>query len=232
MLLGDDVMKKFKGKFIVILGIVVVVLLAVSNWYSITFNDWRLVAPTDFSTYVFRPQDLPMIISLSLFILYVLYLGVLLIGAGIAEKQRRKTSKTTRKIDPRLGLLGFLGFFGFLGFWTYSAYQAVSPFVFFGLFGFFGFFYEGKMSNTFMDERFEENRVRAELTAHRAAIFIIFAALILLNQNAGALLGSLEYTLIALTILISLAVALDLFLSEYLLYRYDQADQPDESGED
>ena len=88
------------------------------------------------------------------------------------------------------------------------------------------------MSNTFMDERFEENRVRAELTAHRTAMSIIFLSLLLLNLNNGALFGRLEYTLIALTILISLAVALDMFLCEYLLYRYDQADQSDAGGED
>lgn len=225
-------MKKFNGKLIVILAVIVVLLLAAASWYSITFNDWRLVAPMAASDYVFRPQDLPMIIAVALFILYVLYLGVLLCRAIIANKERQKVSKTTRKIDPRLGLLGFFGFFGFAGFWTYGAFHIISPFVFFAFFGFFGFFYEGKMSNTFMDERYEENRARAELTAHRAALSITFLSLILLNLNAGALLGSLEYTLIALTILISLAIALDVFLGEYLLYRYDHDDQLDAGGED
>ena len=224
-------MKKHMPRLTVILGIAVVLLLAASTWYSVNFNDWRLVAPTDLSAYVFRPQDLPMLVSLSLTILYVLYLGAVLCRAIITNKQAQAVSQTTRKINPRLGLLGFLGFFGFLGFWTYGVFGAVSPFVFFGFFGFFGFFYEGKMSNTFMDERYRENRVRAELTAHRAAISIVFLALILLNLNTGALFGSLECTLIALTILISLAVALDVFLCEYLLYRYDQVDQTDDGGE-
>lgn len=223
-------MKKFNAKFTVILGVAVVLLLAASNWYAVSFNDWRLVAPMDFSNYVFRPQDLPMIVSTTLFILYVLYLGVLLCKAAITNKQAQKISKTTRKINPRLGLLGFCGFFGFLGFWTYSVDKSIFPFVFFGFFGFFSFFYEGKMSNTFMDERYRENRVRAELTAHRVAVAIIFLTLILLSR--GALLGNLEYTLIALTILISLALALDVFLSEYLLYRYDHEDQLDAGGED
>ena len=44
-------------------------------------------------------------------------------------------------------------------------------------------------------------------------------------------MGNLEYTLIAVLIVLSLTVALDLFLSEYLLYRYDRADQLDEGGE-
>ena len=224
-------MKKFQGKLTVILAVVVVLLLALSTWYSVTFNDWRLVAPMDFSAYEFRVQDLPMLISIALVILYALYLAALLFRAIIANKLRQAAAKTTRKLNPKLGLLGFFGLFGFVGFWTYSAYHVVSPFVFFGFFGFFGFFYEGKMSNTLMDERYEENRIHAELAAHRVALTITFLSLILLNLNAGALLGSLEFTLIALTILISLAVALDLFLSEYLLYRYDCADQAD-GGED
>ena len=225
-------MKKFNWKFTLFLGVIVVLLLAAASWYSITFNDWRLVAPTDISTYVFRPQDLPMLISIGLVILYVLYLGFLFIRGIIVEKQRKVTSKTTRKINPRLGLLGFFGFFGFLGFWTYSVDKSVFPFVFFTFFGFFSFFYEGKMSSTFMDERFEENRVRAELMAHRTAMSVIFLSLLLLNLNDGALFGRLEYTLIALTILVSLALALDVFLSEYLLYRYDHEDRLDADGED
>lgn len=222
-------MKKFKEKLIVILAVAVVLLMALSTWYSVAFNDWRLVEPVDFSTYEFRVQDLPMIVSVTLFVLYVLYLAVQLCGAILANKRRQAAAKTTRKINPRLGLLGFFGFLGLIGFWTYGAFHVISPFVFFAFFGFFGFYYEGKMSNTFMDERYEENRVRAELTAHRVALSITFLCLILLNAN---LLGSLEFTLIAFTILISLAFALDVFLSEYLLYRYDHSDQLDGDGEE
>lgn len=223
-------MKKFKGKITVILGVVVVLLLAAASWYSIVFNDWRLVAPMDLSAYQFLTKDLPMLASLFLFILYVLYLFALLIGTILANRRRLAETRTTRKLNPKLGLLGFAGFLGFLGFWSYSQFHEVYPFMFFVFFGFFGFFYEGRMSNTLMDERFEENRVRAELTAHRVTRIIIFLTLILVGR--GALLGSLEYTLIAFIALISLAFALDLFLSEYLLYRYDCADQPDGGGED
>lgn len=223
-------MKKFKGKIPVILGVIVVVLLALSSWYSIVFNDWRLVKPMDFSAYQFLARDLPMLASLFLFILYVLYLFALLIGIIAASRQRAKTAKTTRKLNPKLGLLGFAGFFGFLGFWSYSQFHEVYPFIFFVFFGFFGFFYEGRMSNILMDERFEENRMRAELTAHRVAQAVVFLTLLLVGR--GALMGSLEYTLIAAIILISLAYALDLFLSEYLLYRYDSTDQLDDGGED
>ena len=217
-------MKKFNGKITVIQAVVVVVLLAAASWYSVAFNDRRLVDPMDFSAYEFRVQDLPMIVSIALFVLYVLYLGVLVVRAIIANKLRAEGSKTTRKINPKLGLLGFAGFLGFVGFWSYSAFHIVSPFVFFTFFGFFGFFYEGKMSNTLMDERYVENKLRAELTAHRVMRAIVFLTLILFGR--GALLGGLEYTLIAVLIVLSLTVALDLFLSEYLLYRYDREDVP------
>lgn len=220
-------MKKPSVKFTVILGVIVVLLLAGASWYSIMFNDWRLVVPVDLSTYEFVPQDLPMIISTLLFVLYVLYLAALLLRAVIASKRRQETANTTRRLNPKLGLLGFTGFLGFGGFWTYSAYEAVFPFIFFAFFGFFGFFYEGKMSNTLMDERYVENRTQAELTAHRVTVGILLAVLLVVGHGRGALLGSLDYTLIAVLIALSLTVALDLFLSEYLLYRYDSADQLD-----
>ena len=107
-------MKKPSVKFTVILGVIVVLLLAGASWYSIMFNDWRLVAPVDLSTYEFVPQDLPMIISTLLFVLYVLYLAALILGAAIASKRRQETANTTRRLNPKLGLLGFAGFLGFL----------------------------------------------------------------------------------------------------------------------
>lgn len=224
-------MKRPSVRSTIILGVLVVLLLAGASWYAITFNDWRLVAPTDLSTYQFKPQDLPMLISTALFVLYALYLAVLLLRSILANRHRGETANTTRRLDPRLGLLGFCGFLGFAGFWTYGSFRDVSPFVFFAFFGFFGFFYEGKMSNTLMDERYVENKLRAELGAHRVVIAIVFAALIVTGLGRGALLGNLEHTLIAVLIVLSLTVALDLFLSEYLLYRYDRADQLDEGGE-
>lgn len=44
-------------------------------------------------------------------------------------------------------------------------------------------------------------------------------------------MGCLEYTLIALVIVIALSLALELFLSEYLLYHYDHDEPFDESEE-
>lgn len=85
------------------------------------------------------------------------------------------------------------------------------------------------MSGTFMDERFRENAAHAQLTAYKTTFSITFLALILLCR--GKLFGSLEYTLIAVIIVLSLALACGLFLSEYLLYRYDHDDLAEESGE-
>ena len=222
-------MKKSNTKFTVFLGVICALLLAVSSWYSIEFNDSRLVAPTELSEYAFRMQDLPMIISVTLFALYILYLFVLMLRAVIANKRREEIVNSTRTISPKMGFLGFLGFAGFLGFWTYSMDKIIFPFVFFMFFGYFGFFYEGKMSNTFMDERYKENRIKAHLTADKTALAIIFLAMLILGQ--GMFMGNPEYTLIALIIVISLSIALEVFLSEYLLYRYDYDEQLEESEE-
>ena len=97
------------------------------------------------------------------------------------------------------------------------------PFVFFVFFGFFGFYYEGKMSQTLMDERFRENAARANLRASNIAFTLLFIALIAVGQ--GHLLSNPAYSLIALLIALSLVLALRLFLGEYLLYRYDHGKQ-------
>lgn len=129
---------------------------------------------------------------------------------------------TTRRINPKLGLLGVLGFFGFFGIWTYKADGTVFPFIFFAFFGFFGFFFEGKMSSTLMDERYRENKQRAELVSYRMGMRLAFLTLI--TSSWSWLLPSSEMTLIFLTISLSLIFALVVFLSEYLLYCYDSSD--------
>lgn len=207
-------------------GIFCILSVFISVWYAVTFQDSRLVAPMDFRDYVFRAEDLPMLVSVSLTCIYVL---AVVIGLFVQSGKRRGQAKeagVTRRIHPRLGLLGMLGFLGFVGFSTYPIDGTVFPFAFFL---FFGFFYEGKMSETFMDERFRENVIRARLKAYRITVSMMFAALIILCR--GKLFGSLEYTLIAVIITLSLALALGIFLSEYLLYRYDHDDQMEDGEE-
>lgn len=125
-----------------------------------------------------------------------------------------KTNKT-RRLNPKLGFLGFFGFLGFLdldlpGFWL--------RFIFFG---FFGFFYEGKMSDTLMDERFRENKNRAQLMALKIAFVVIIIALLFLSLGEYFNIMSTEYLYRVGNSLIALSIALAMFLSEYLLYRYD-----------
>lgn len=221
-------MKK-RTKLTICLGVICALLVAISSWYTIAYNNSRFIVPMDLSEYVFRVQDLPMIISGVFLALYVVYLVVLLLRYIMTNRRRELTLQSTRTINPKLGFLGLLGFAGFLGFWTYSVDKTIFPFVFFLFFGFFGFFYEGKMSGIFMDERFRENVARAQLNTYKITFSITLIALVILCQ--GRLFGSLEYTLIATIIVLSLTLALGIFLPEYLLYRYDHDDQMEEGGE-
>ena len=59
-------MKHSTLKNIVLPGIFCAACLGASVWYSVVFNHSRLIAPTDFSTYVFRVQDLPLMLACSL----------------------------------------------------------------------------------------------------------------------------------------------------------------------
>ena len=222
-------MKKNKVKLWAGCGIFCIAAMVLSTWYAVTFNDSRLVVPMDFGSYSFIPQDLPMLLSVSLFGLYALALCFLLMRS--IRKNKRDTTRTnrSRRVHPRLGFLGLLGFLGFAGFWAYPATGDVSPFLFFLFFGFFGFIYEGKMSGTLMDERFRENAASAQLITYRTTFSITLLALLILCQ--GKLLGSLEYTLIATIIVLSLTLALGIFLPEYLLYRYDHDDRIEEGEE-
>lgn len=134
--------------------------------------------------------------------------------------------KETRKLNPRLGILGILGFAGLAGIWTYQVNGVVFPFIFFAFFGFFGFFFEGKMSNTLMDERYVENRCNAELRAYRIGLIVSFISLIACSWDW--FLSSNEAKLIFITISLSFVFALVIFLQEYLLYRYDYKDKSEE----
>ena len=220
-------MKKNPVKIWVCCGIFCALSLLLSTWYAVTFNDSRLVVPTELASYAFVPKDLPVILSISLTCLYLIALFLLLFVRVWKSRRRTAAANTTRRLNPKLGFLGLLGFLGFAGFWTYSVNRDVFPFAFFLFFGFFGFFYEGKLSETFMDERFRENAAHAQLNAYKITFRITLIALIVLCQ--GKLFRHLEYTLIAGIIVLSLTLALGIFLSEYLLYRYDHGDQ---TGED
>lgn len=122
----------------------------------------------------------------------------------------------TRTINPKMGLLGFFGFLGFIGF-LLEGIVAPFPFFFFAFFGFFGFYYEGKMSNTLIDERFKINAYRAEAISNKISLnAIILVAIIVLARvkEIQALLSFLIAT-------IGLAFGLSVFLQQYLLYKFE-----------
>lgn len=220
-------MKNKGWKTIVLPGVLCAACMAASTWYAIRWNEGRLVKPMDFSSYVFRLQDLPMMGSVILVTLYVFYLVALGIRFTLTQRRNQANSRYTRSVSPKLGFLGLLGFLGFAGFWTCQSHGKVFPFVFFIFFGFFGFFYEGKMSHTLMDERYKENQMRAQLVASRTALGLILMATVIFGQ--GFLGGTLTFTFSAYVIIVSLTLALHLFLGEYLLYHYDHDAQSDES---
>lgn len=219
-------MKKSTRNGMIIWGAVTLLLLFLSVWYAVQWNDSRLVAPMDLTTYTFRAKDLPMIIAGLLTAIYVVSLFGVLFRTLWRNNRLAQERKVTRQLNPKLGCLGFLGLLGFAGIWTYQIDGSVFPFAFFLFFGFFGFYYEGKMSGTFMDERFRENAVRAQLGAIKVSGILVFFVLLILCQ--GELLGHMQYTVIAATVLLAIALALYIFLSEYLLYRYDYDEQLEE----
>ena len=180
-------MKK-RTKLTICLGVICALLVAISSWYTIAFNNSRFIVPMDLSEYVFRVQDLPMIISGVLLTLYIVNIVVLFLESIKTNRRRELTLQSTRTINPKLGFLGLLGF-----------------------------------------ERYKENKMKAQSVANKTSLSIIFLAILILGQ--GKLMDNLEYTLIALVIVIALSIALEIFLSEYLLYHYDNDEQFDESEE-
>lgn len=118
------------GKQLMIIGAVCVLVLVLSSWYSVVYNDSRLVVPMDFSSYSFQIKDLPMILSIIVFAVYIFYLFISLFLTAVKRNQAANESNITRRLNPRLGYLGFLGLLGFCGFWTYHVDQRVFPFAF------------------------------------------------------------------------------------------------------
>lgn len=79
-------MKHSTLKNIVLPGIFCAACLGASVWYSVVFNHSRLITPTDFSTYVFRVQDLPLMLACILCAAYLIWLFV----RGFQHVQQQK----------------------------------------------------------------------------------------------------------------------------------------------
>lgn len=133
----------------------------------------------------------------------------------------------TRKINPKLGLLGLLGFLGFSGFLPkflnlQNGNTIPIFFFFFSFFGFFSFYYEGKMSNVLIDERFESNLYRASAIANKTALISIlgvsiFTMTVLSINNPYNMLSILIAT-------IGFSFGLSIFLQQYLLYQFENGE--------
>ncbi len=211
-------MSKKQIKRIVGMGIGCVILLAAGIVYSLLYNEGRWVKEMDMSEYVFSVKDIPMLGAGSLIGAYAIYIAVLFLKAAWNMKHRE--SNYTRKIPPFLGVFGALGFLGFIGFWTYQEHGIIFPFIFFIFFGLFGLFFEGKLSHTLEDELFQENKRRAELKAYKTGFVLLFVVIWLVG--GGMFSRNVEWCAIFMLISISLIYALVLFLSNYLLYRYEK----------
>ena len=203
---------------------IVISLLLLSVAYSLAFNDGRWVYIMDLSTYVFQPQDLAMLIPGALIFCYVIYFLIAIWSHAVKLMFTKEPSEDgrsySRTISPHFGWLGFFGFLGFGGFWTYAEFGQIFPFIFFVFFGFFGLFFEGRLSHTLEDELFQENRRRAELKAYRIGFALLFIVIWLMGM--GFLSRNVEWCAVFMLASMSLIYGLVLFLSNYLLYRYER----------
>ena len=93
-------MKK-RTKLTICLGVICALLVAISSWYTIAFNNSRFIVPMDLSEYVFRVQDLPMIISGVLLTLYIVNIVVLFLESIKTNRRRELTLQSTRTIIQR-----------------------------------------------------------------------------------------------------------------------------------
>ena len=96
-------------------------------------------------------------------------------------------------------------------------------FCFFHIFGFFSFFFEGKLSHILEDELFQENKRKAQLEAYKIGFKLLFVVIWLMA--IGMFSRNVEWCAIFMLISVSLIYALVLFLSNYLLYRYEKRDK-------
>ena len=81
-------------------------LMAAAVWYSVTYNEARLVEPMDFSTYVFRPQDLPMILGILAVAAYALCLAAAVVRAAFRARRDPDSAVYTSRVGPRRGGVG------------------------------------------------------------------------------------------------------------------------------
>ena len=214
-------MKKSRKEYFLLLFII---LEFASVAYDGFFNHSRIIHPID-ASYQFQVSDLPLILTTIILAAYVVFLVFNMVFAFMDKEKRRGKTSTfiTRKINAKLGWLGFFGFTGFLGIPVFILQNQVWPFFFFVFFGFFGLFYEAKLSNTLMDERFLEERKRAQLTSYKTGFGLLWLIAWFMALAGGHF--NTDLVAIIFSASSSLIIALVMFLKHYLLYKYDTEEE-------
>lgn len=77
-----------------------------------------------------------------------------------------------------------------------------------------------------MDERFKENRDKAQLKAYKVGFRLLFITIFLVGQ--GLFANDLDICAVFMVASTSIIYAITLFLSEYFLYRLDHDEQSEE----
>ena len=84
----------------------------------------------------------------------------------------------------------------------------------------FGLYFEGKLSHTMADEMYWEHKRAADAKAYKIGFQLLFVVLWL--AGLGLFSRRVEWCAVFMLIACSLIYALVLFLSSYLLYRYER----------
>lgn len=210
-------MRKYKKEYLLLLFII---LEFAAVAYDGFFNHSRIIHPID-ASYQFRPSDLPLILTTIALAAYVIFLVFSFVGKS--KEIQKSSAHITRKVSAKFGWFGFFGFIGFLGIPAFILQNQVWPFFFFVFFGFFGFFYEAKLSNTLMDERFVEEKRRAKLVSYKTGFSLLWLVSWALGITGSHL--NTDFVAVAFSVSSSLIIALVLFLNNYLLYKYDTEEE-------
>ncbi|MDU1949765.1 MAG: DUF3796 domain-containing protein [Clostridioides difficile] len=190
-------MSKKQIKKIIFMGVGCALLLIVGTIYSLLYNNGRWVKNMDMSEYVFSYKDIPMLVIGALIALYAIYIVIICFKNVFSKNSREK--RYSRTISPYWGFCGMFGFLGFGGFWI---------------------FFEGKLSHILEDELFQENKRKAQLEAYKIGFKLLFVVIWLMA--IGMFSRNVEWCAMFMLISVSLIYALVLFLSNYLLYRYEK----------
>lgn len=214
-------MRQYKKEYLLLLFII---LEFAAVAYDGFFNRSRIIHPID-ASYQFRPSDLPLILTTIALAAYVIFLVFHMVFSFVGKNKdiQKSSAHITRKVSAKFGWFGFFGFTGFLGIPAFILQNQVWPFFFFVFFGFFGFFYEAKLSNTLMDERFIEEKKRAQLVSYKIGFSLLWLVSWVLGFMGSHL--NTDFVAVAFSVSSSFIIALVLFLNNYLLYKYDTEEE-------